>query len=79
MAKTSKYTEFYMNGEKVDKKTVAARKGKTLSSTVVRTTKYYEAPLNDSEKAKKQKDAENASKYFKEQSDLRADMELKYG
>ena len=79
MAKTSRYTEYYMNGVKVDKKTVAARKDKKLIDVDITTTKCYEAPLNDSEKAKKQKDAENASKYFKEQADLRADLELRHG
>jgi hypothetical protein len=79
MSKTDKYTEYYMNGEKVDKKTVAARKDKKLVNTVVKTTKYYEAPLNDSEKAKKQKDAENASKFWREHAEMRADLELRHG
>lgn len=77
--KTYKYTEYFMNGLKVDKKTVSARKDKTLTCTDVRTTKYYEAPLNDSEKAKKQKNAENARKFWKEQADINEDMRIKYG
>lgn len=74
-----KYTEYYMNGVKVDKKTVAARKDKKLDSTTVITKKYYTVPLNDSEKAKKQQDAANASKFWREQAEYRADLELRHG
>jgi hypothetical protein len=74
-----KYTEYYMNGAKVDKKAVTARKDKKLASTTVITKKYYTAPLNDSEKAKKQQDAANASKFWRERADNAEDMRIKYG
>lgn len=74
-----KHIEYYMNGVRVDKKTVTARKDKRLTDIEITTTKHYDAPLNDSEKAERQKDAQNSIKFWREHAELREDMDKKYG
>lgn len=75
MEVNKKYIKYFLNGKEVDKKTIADRKDKQLSSKVLIEEKYYKAPLNDVEKTQKIKESNAASDFFRRQSEFREDQE----
>jgi len=77
--KTERNITYYINGVKTTKNDIAKRKDKKLSSTIVTTSKYYTAPLNKEEKAKRNQDAINSSNYFDKLREQREDLEARHG
>ena len=73
--KSNKSTIIHLNGKVVDKATLKARRDATLYDVQTIEHKYYNAPLNDAEKAERHNDAINAMGYFKKVKVLWEDEE----